>query len=72
MLGICLGMQLMCRHSEEGDVDCLGIFDTDVDVYKRQSMNYLIINSDSVCNIIQNIISIINKSNCENITGEYR
>ena len=23
-------MQLMCRHSEEGDVDCLGIFDTEV------------------------------------------
>ena len=30
VLGICLGMQLMCRHSEEGEVDCLGIFDTDV------------------------------------------
>lgn len=30
VLGICLGMQLMCRHSEEGDVDCLGIFDVDV------------------------------------------
>jgi len=30
VLGICLGMQLMCRHSEEGDADCLGIFDTDV------------------------------------------
>ena len=29
-LGICLGMQLMCRHSEEGDVECLGIFDTPV------------------------------------------
>lgn len=29
-LGICFGMQLMCRHSEEGDVDCLGIFDVDV------------------------------------------
>lgn len=27
VLGICIGMQLMCRHSEEGDVDCLGIFD---------------------------------------------
>ncbi|MEM7655509.1 MAG: imidazole glycerol phosphate synthase subunit HisH, partial [Bacteroidota bacterium] len=27
VLGICLGMQLMCRHSEEGDADCLGIFD---------------------------------------------
>ncbi len=30
VLGICLGMQLMCRHSEEGDVDCLGIFDSEV------------------------------------------
>lgn len=30
VLGICIGMQLMCRHSEEGNVDCLGIFDADV------------------------------------------
>lgn len=30
VLGICLGMQLMCRHSEEGNADCLGIFDTEV------------------------------------------
>lgn len=29
-LGICLGMQLMCRHSEENDTPCLGIFDEDV------------------------------------------
>mgnify|MGYP000322430029 FL=1 len=30
VLGVCLGMQLMCRHSEEGNADCLGIFDVDV------------------------------------------
>ena len=30
VLGICVGMQLMCRHSEEGNVDCLGIFDARV------------------------------------------
>ncbi|MBU3838902.1 MAG: imidazole glycerol phosphate synthase subunit HisH [Candidatus Phocaeicola faecigallinarum] len=30
VLGICLGMQLMCRYSEEGNTECLGIFDTDV------------------------------------------
>ena len=30
VLGICLGLQLMCRHSEESDTKCLGIFDTDV------------------------------------------
>lgn len=30
VLGICIGMQLMCRSSEEGNVECLGIFDTAV------------------------------------------
>ena len=30
VLGICIGMQLMCRHSEENDTVCMGIFDTDV------------------------------------------
>jgi len=30
VLGICLGQQLMCAHSEEGDVACLGIFDEKV------------------------------------------
>ena len=30
ILGVCIGQQLMCRHSEEGDTDCLGIFDADV------------------------------------------
>ena len=29
-LGICLGLQLMCRHSQEGDTRCLGIFDAEV------------------------------------------
>lgn len=29
-LGICLGQQLMCRSSEEGDTECLGIFDVPV------------------------------------------
>ncbi len=30
VLGICIGMQLMCRRSEEGAAECLGIFGTDV------------------------------------------
>ena len=30
VFGICLGMQLMCNHSEEGDTRGLGIFDVDV------------------------------------------
>jgi len=30
VLGICLGLQLMCSHSEENDTECLGIFDEKV------------------------------------------
>lgn len=30
VLGICLGMQLMCQHSEENDTECLGIFNETV------------------------------------------
>lgn len=30
LLGVCLAMQVMCSHSEEGDVDCLNIFDAEV------------------------------------------
>ena len=30
VLGICLGLQLMCSHSEENDTKCLGIFDENV------------------------------------------
>lgn len=30
VLGICLGMQLMCKFSEEGETKCLGIFDAEV------------------------------------------
>jgi glutamine amidotransferase len=30
VLGICIGMQLLCRYSEEGNTDCLGVFDVPV------------------------------------------
>ena len=36
VLGICLGMQLMCGHSEENDTDCLGIFNVEVKKIRRQ------------------------------------
>ena len=30
VMGVCLGMQIMCKYSEEGNTDCLGIFDLPV------------------------------------------
>ena len=36
VLGICVGQQLLCRHSEEGDVACIGVFDADVRRFQPQ------------------------------------
>lgn len=35
VLGICLGMQLMCNHTEEGNIDGLGIFNVNVKRFKN-------------------------------------
>jgi len=34
-LGICLGMQLMCQKTEEGNTNCLGIFDANVKLFPK-------------------------------------
>jgi len=34
VLGICLGMQLMCSHSAEGDTACIGIFDSEIKLFE--------------------------------------
>src|SRR3954464_1235403 len=36
VLGICLGMQLMCKYSEENHTDCLGIFDEHVKLFQPE------------------------------------
>ena len=36
VFGICVGQQLLCKHSEEGDTLCIGIFDADVKRFQPQ------------------------------------
>ncbi|MBS1948825.1 MAG: imidazole glycerol phosphate synthase subunit HisH [Bacteroidetes bacterium] len=38
VLGICLGMQLMCRYSEENNTDCLGIFNEKVQKFNSEEL----------------------------------
>ncbi len=38
VLGICVGMQVMCRRSSEGDTACLGIFDADVSRFPEEGL----------------------------------
>ncbi|HVZ96991.1 MAG TPA: imidazole glycerol phosphate synthase subunit HisH, partial [Chitinophagaceae bacterium] len=40
VLGICLGLQLMCAHSEEGDTTCLGIFDVPVKKFMKPANDH--------------------------------
>ena len=40
-LGICLGMQLMCAHSEEGDTACLNIFDLPVKKFTQGKVPHM-------------------------------
>ncbi len=37
LLGICLGMQLLCSHSEEGNTDCMGIFQQKIKKFRAPS-----------------------------------
>jgi glutamine amidotransferase len=36
VLGICIGQQLLCQHSEEGDTECIGVFPVDVKRFQPQ------------------------------------
>ncbi len=42
VLGICLGMQLMCRYSEENNTNCLGIFDEEVKLFQASEPGFKI------------------------------
>ena len=38
VLGVCLGMQLMCSSSEEGNTICLGIFDQKIKLFEKPKL----------------------------------
>jgi len=40
VFGICLGMQLLCKYSEENDTECLGIFDENVKRFKPEDLKF--------------------------------
>lgn len=64
VFGICLGMQLMCRYSEEGEVDCLNIFDVDVKRFVPQK------HEDKVPHMGWNTIEKTNSKLFEGFTEE--
>lgn len=66
-LGICLGMQLMCSHSEENDTTCLGIFEENVRKFNTSDNSIKIpqIGWNSITNLKSSLFEGINeKSYC--------
>jgi glutamine amidotransferase len=54
VLGVCLGLQLLCQSSEENNTDCLGVFDVsvrrfpDTGIVPHMGWNNLIESSDEL------------------------
>jgi glutamine amidotransferase len=64
VLGICLGMQLMCSHSEENNTTCLGIFDEQVKLFRP-------LLREKVPHMGWNSLTLTNGWLDESISGQY-
>ena len=53
VLGICIGQQLLCRHSEEGDTECLGVFPLELKRFQPQKHEDKVpqMGWNSICNL---------------------
>ena len=74
VLGICLGMQLMCKYSEENDTTCLGIFDEEVKKFKVESEKLKVpqIGWNSIFDLKTNLFkNVDNNSFCYFVHGYY-
>lgn len=60
VLGICIGVQLMCHHSEENDTQCIGIFDNDVRKLGTPGLNVPHIGWNSIENLHSPLLVGIN------------
>jgi glutamine amidotransferase len=74
VLGICLGMQLMCKYSEENDTDCLGIFEETVKKFQNQNSKFKIpqIGWNSIYDLKTELFkNVTDKSYCYFVHGYY-
>jgi len=61
VLGICLGMQLMCKHSEENDTECLGIFDQTVRLFPQEGFKIPQIGWNNITHLKTNLFRGVNE-----------
>ena len=54
VLATCIGMQLLCKHSEEGNVDCIGVFDVEVKKFISKDLKIPHVGWNSIISIGDN------------------
>jgi len=64
VLGICVGLQLMCEHSEESDTECLGLFPIGVKKFRPRT------SEDKIPHMGWNTISDLQSSLFEHLDGD--
>ena len=62
LLGICLGMQLLCNSTEEGNTDCLGIIDLDVLKFDSENQKVPQIGWNNIYDLDSKIFSETNEN----------
>lgn len=62
VLGICLGMQLMCSHSEENDTPCLGIFNQQVKRFPEKGLKIPQIGWNNIYSLSTHLFSGISEN----------
>jgi glutamine amidotransferase len=72
VLGICLGMQLMCTYSEENDTNCLGIFEEKVRLFSSDKLKVPQIGWNNIFNLKTPLFNgLTNESYCYFVHGYY-
>ncbi len=62
VLGICLGMQLLCSHSEENDTDCLGIFPNKVRRFVSDDLKIPHMGWNTISNLQQTMFASVDEN----------
>jgi len=69
VLGICIGMQLMCKYSEENDTDCIGIFDEEVKLFRPVNITHKKTNEEQLIQQLNKTLAISQAHPLEEATG---
>ncbi len=71
VMGICLGMQLLCKYSEEGDTNCLGIFEQDAKLFPATKLKVPQIGWNTITNLKTNLFKNIKENDYQYLVHSY-